>query len=98
MTIDIDKSYTTDGKVVHLSKDEEINVKLGRIIGKKFVDYRKKWDAANRFELVTDFPLFLHFFTDYHMIPQLFSSIFYIKNDPSVTLTRVFYILSFWGI
>ena len=60
MTIDIDKSYTTDGKVVHLSKDEEINVKLGRIIGKKFVDYRKKWDAANRFELVTDFPLFLH--------------------------------------
>ena len=26
MTINFQKSYTTDGKVVHLSKDEEINI------------------------------------------------------------------------
>ena len=54
------KSYSTDGKVKHLSSEEDINIKLGKIIGKKFVDYRKTWDAANNFEIVTDFPLFLH--------------------------------------
>ena len=54
------KSYSTDGKVKHLSTEEDINIKLGKIIGKKFIDYRKTWDAANNFEIVTDFPLFLH--------------------------------------
>ena len=54
------KSYTTDGKVKHLSTEEDINIKLGKIIGQKFVNYRKTWDAANNFETVTDFPLFLH--------------------------------------
>ena len=54
------QSYSTDGKVKHLSTEEDINIKLGKIIGKKFIDYRKKWDAANNFETVTDFPLFLH--------------------------------------
>ena len=53
-------SYTTDGKVTHLTTDDDINHKLGKIIGKKFTDYRKLWDAANNFEVVTDFPLFLH--------------------------------------
>lgn len=51
--------YTTDGRVKHYSKDEEINEKLGKIIGDKFIRYRKEWDAVNRFELVTEFPLFL---------------------------------------
>jgi MoaA/NifB/PqqE/SkfB family radical SAM enzyme len=51
--------YTTDGKVQHYSKDEDINQKLSHIIGKKFVDYRKKWDQTNNFELITNFPLFL---------------------------------------
>ena len=54
------KEYTTDGKVRHLTTEEDINLKLGKIIGKKFIDYRKTWDAANKFEIVTDFPLFLH--------------------------------------
>ena len=54
------KQYTTDGKVVHLSKSEDINSKLSRFIGKKYDDYRVKWDKANKFELVTEFPLFLH--------------------------------------
>lgn len=54
------QSYTTDGKVTHLTSEEDINVKLGKIIGKKFTDYRKLWDAANRLEIVTEFPLFLH--------------------------------------
>ena len=52
--------YSTDGKVKHLSTEGDINIKLGKIIGEKFVNYRKTWDAANRFEVVTDFPLFLH--------------------------------------
>ncbi len=54
------KEYSTDGKVRHFSTEEDINQKLIKIIGKKFADYRATWDKANRFELVTDFPLFLH--------------------------------------
>jgi MoaA/NifB/PqqE/SkfB family radical SAM enzyme len=53
------KEYSTDGKVTHLSTEDDINVKLGNILGKKFTDYRKKWDAVNRMEIVTDFPMFL---------------------------------------
>ena len=52
--------YTTDGKVQHFGTDQDINEKLTEIIGKKFSDYRKVWDRANNFEIVTDFPLFLH--------------------------------------
>ena len=51
--------YTTDGKVRWFASEEDVNSKLASIIGKKFEDYRKKWDSANRFELETDFPLFL---------------------------------------
>ena len=54
------KEYSTDGKVRHYTTEDDINVKLGKIIGKKFIDYRKVWDAANNFEMVTEFPLFLH--------------------------------------
>lgn len=53
------KSYTTDNRVVHKAKDEDIIQKIGKVLGKKFFDYRKVWDAANRMEIVTDFPLFL---------------------------------------
>jgi len=56
----VKNKYSTDGKVVHLSTEEDINKKLSKIIGQKFIDYRKKWDAVNNFELITDFPLFLH--------------------------------------
>ena len=55
------KKYTTDGKVTHLSKDEDINSKLSRLIGEKYDDYRVDWNRANDLELVTEFPLFLHF-------------------------------------
>ena len=51
------KIYSTDGKVKHLSSEEDINVKLGNIIGQKFIDYRKKWDAVNNMEIIT---LLLH--------------------------------------
>jgi MoaA/NifB/PqqE/SkfB family radical SAM enzyme len=54
------KEYTTDGKVKHLSTEGDINVKLGKILGQKFIDYRKKWDLVNKLELVTEFPMFLH--------------------------------------
>ena len=54
-------SYTTDGKVKLISNsDNDINKKLSNIIGQKFVKYREEWDLANKMELVTDFPLFLH--------------------------------------
>jgi len=56
----LDKIYTTDGKVVHFSNEEDVNIKLGKILGEKFIKYRNIWDSANRMELVTDFPLFLH--------------------------------------
>ena len=45
------KVYTTDGKVKHLSKNEDINEKLSKILGSKFIEYRKKWGLANNFEL-----------------------------------------------
>ena len=54
------KIYTTDNKVVHKSKSEDINKKLSKILGSKFIEYRKKWDQVNKLELVTEFPLFLH--------------------------------------
>jgi len=54
------KEYSTDGKVRHLFTEDDIDTKIGKIIGKKFVDYRKKWDEANDMSLVTDFPMFLH--------------------------------------
>lgn len=58
---DIDlKNYSTDGKTQHLSTEEDINTKLSKILGKKFIDYRKQWDEANEMKIVTDFPLFLH--------------------------------------
>jgi len=53
-------NYTTDNKVVHKSKTQNINDKLISICGSQFAEYRKKWDAVNRLELVTDFPMFLH--------------------------------------
>lgn len=56
----IKNKYTTDGKVVHLSTEDEINNKIAKVLGQKFIDYRKKWDLANKLELVTEFPLFLH--------------------------------------
>ena len=54
------KPYTTDGKVVTYSSEGDINNLLGKIIGDKFIKYREIWDKANRMELVTKFPLFLH--------------------------------------
>ena len=37
-------SYTTDGKVQHFSKNQEVNAKLSEIIGEKFIAYRKRTD------------------------------------------------------
>ncbi len=58
------QEYTTDGKVTHFSKEEEINEKLGRIIGEKFVNYRKKWNEVHKLEKVSEFPLFLQIHPD----------------------------------
>ena len=52
--------YTTDGKVKHFSTEDDINIKLGKIIGPRFVEYRKLWDKVEKEQIVTEFPLFLH--------------------------------------
>ena len=54
------KEYTTDNRVIHKSQGDDIVQKIGNVLGKKFWDYREKWDKVNKLELVTDFPLFLH--------------------------------------
>jgi radical SAM protein with 4Fe4S-binding SPASM domain len=58
------KLYTTDGKVKWFTNENDVNEKLISILGEKFEKYRKKWDAVNRFELETDFPLFLQIETN----------------------------------
>ena len=58
------KLYTTDDKVRWFTSEEDVNIRLGQIIGEKFQNYRKKWDAVNRFELETDFPIFLQLETN----------------------------------
>ena len=58
------KMYATDSKVRWFASEGDINSKLASIIGKKFETYREKWDAVNRFELETDFPLFLQLETN----------------------------------
>lgn len=61
--------YTTDNKVTWYSKEDDINEKLANMLGDRFVEYRKKWDAVNRFELETDFPLYLQ--VELHQICNL---------------------------
>tara|TARA_Y100000310_G_scaffold100101_1_gene97963 strand:+ start:1551 stop:2621 length:1071 start_codon:yes stop_codon:yes gene_type:complete len=58
------KLYTTDEKVRWFASEEDVNIKLASIIGKKFEEYRKDWDAINRFELESDFPIFLQLETN----------------------------------
>lgn len=58
------KTYTTDGKVTWVATEENVNDKLISLIGKKFEDYRNNWQAANNFELETNFPLFLQIETN----------------------------------
>ena len=58
------KLYTTDEKVRWFASEQDVNLKLGSIIGEKIRDYRKDWDAINRFELETDFPIFLQLETN----------------------------------
>ena len=51
--------FTTDNKVKMHSSEAGINDKLSSIIGEKFIEYRKKFDAVNKFELRTEFPLYM---------------------------------------
>ena len=62
-------TYTTDNKVTMYSTEEDVNERLTSIIGEKFVDYRKKWDSVNKFELETEFPLYLQ--VELHQICNL---------------------------
>lgn len=58
------KVYTTDGKVKWFASENDVNHKLISILGSKFEKYRERWNAVNRFELETDFPLFLQIETN----------------------------------
>ena len=58
------KLYTTDGKVRWFTNENDINDKLISLLGEPFEEYRKQWDAANRFELESKFPLFLQIETN----------------------------------
>ena len=51
--------FTTDNKVRMLSSEIEVNDKLSSILGEKFIEYRKKFNAASNFELRTEFPLYM---------------------------------------
>ena len=51
--------WTTDNKVSWYTTEEDVNEKLASILGERFVEYRKKWDLVNKFELQTEFPLYL---------------------------------------
>ena len=51
--------WTTDNKVSWYTSEEDVNDKLASILGERFVEYRKKWDLVNKFELQTEFPLYL---------------------------------------
>ena len=51
--------FTTDNKVRMLSSEIEVNNKLSSILGEKFIEYRKKFNAASNFELRTEFPLYM---------------------------------------
>lgn len=43
-----------------VKSEEDIVDELKEICGNEFVAYRQLWDKVNKFELETDFPLFLH--------------------------------------
>ena len=51
--------WTTDNKVSWYTSEEDVNDKLASMLGERFVEYRKKWDLVNKFELQTEFPLYL---------------------------------------
>ena len=51
--------YTTDNKVKWYSTEGDINGKLESILGERFVEYRKNWNLVNKFELETEFPLYM---------------------------------------
>jgi len=51
--------WTTDNKVSWYTTEEDVNEKLASVLGERFVEYRKKWDLVNKFELQTEFPLYL---------------------------------------
>ena len=45
--------YSTDNKVKLYSSEEDIMKKLEGVIGEKFIEYRRKWELTNKFELET---------------------------------------------
>lgn len=50
---------STDRQTASFAHEEDIAVYLGLLLGPRFVEYRRLWNLTERFELETDFPLFL---------------------------------------
>ena len=59
-------SWTTDNKVTWYTSEEDINEKLASQLGERFVQYRKMFAAVNKFEIETEFPLYLQ--VELHLI------------------------------
>lgn len=53
------EAESTHKQIHHYAQKEDIDSRLGRIIGPKYTDYRKRWDEAGSFKTMPDFPLFL---------------------------------------
>ncbi len=51
--------WTTDNKVTWYTSEDDINDKMASVLGEKFVEYRKAWNAVSNFETLTNFPLYL---------------------------------------
>ena len=51
--------WTTDDKVTWYTSEDDINDKIASVLGERFVEYRKAWDAVSNFETLTEFPLYL---------------------------------------
>ena len=45
--------WTTDDKVTWYTSEDDINDKMASVLGEKFVEYRKAWDAVSNFETIT---------------------------------------------
>lgn len=53
------ETVSTHRQIHSYAREEDVNVYLAKMLGPRFVEYRRQWDLAGRFELETEFPLFL---------------------------------------
>jgi len=84
---------------IKVRSEADIVEDLKALGGEKFVAYRDKWDAVNRFEVETDFPMFLHIEPNYHCnfrcpmctqgVPELKKKFGYDERLTTADITRI---------